>query len=207
VRPLVSFALGSCAASILLAGCGGSPPIGAPGVMPQASALAARTDSTNYRVVYSFSGAPDGQNPQAALIAVGRALYGTTAYGGSHDYSSLGAGTVFRVTPNGKENVLHDFGAKGDGTWPFAGLIEVGGALYGTTQQGGANSTCNHSTSGCGAVFSITPSGTEKVLHSFGSGTDGIAPAASLIAVDGTLYGTTMGGGTHERGTVFALKP
>ena len=60
----------------------------------------------------------------------------------------------------------------------------------------------------CGTVFSITTGGTEKVLHSFGKGTDGSNPYAGLIDVNGTLYGTTVYGGAYDYyGTVFSLKP
>jgi hypothetical protein len=39
------YALTSCAAAAMLAGCGGSqPPIGAPGAMPQTSAVATRAE-------------------------------------------------------------------------------------------------------------------------------------------------------------------
>ena len=81
----------------------------------------------------------------------------------------------------------------------MAPLIEIKAMLYCTTSAGGAY--------GGGTVFSITPSGTEKVLHSFGAKGDGAKPIAGLIDVDGTLYGTTEYGGTHGSGTVFALKP
>src|SRR5580704_9980819 len=53
----------------------------------------------------------------------------------------------------------------------------------------------------------------EKVLHSFGSGTDGVEPEVGLIDVNGTLYGTTIYGGTssicggEHCGTVFAINP
>ena len=69
-------------------------------------------------VVHSFSGAPaDGANPQADLVvdASGN-LYGTTYVGGS-----AGAGTVFKLAPNGvggyAEAVLYSFGgvARGRG--------------------------------------------------------------------------------------------
>jgi uncharacterized repeat protein (TIGR03803 family) len=75
----------------------------------------------------------------------------------------------------------------------------VGGTLYGTTAGGGAYEK--------GTVFSMSPTGTEKVLHSFGYGSDGAAPLAGLVKVKGTLYGTTSAGGTYGNGTVFALKP
>ena len=70
---------------------------------------------------------------------------------------------------------------------PRASLIDVNGTFYGTTQNGGY---------GWGTVFSITPSGTETVLYSFGAAPDGETPLASLIDVDGTLYGTTSEGGS-----------
>ena len=54
---------------------------------------------------------------------------------------------------------------------------------------------------------------TEKVLHSFTGGNDGIDPAATLAADSaGNLYGTTAQGGTgtlctNGCGTVFELSP
>lgn len=83
------------------------------------------------------------------------------------------------------------------------------GLLYGTTINGGSG--C--SGLGCGAVYSITTTGTETVLHIFAGTTDGEDPEAGLTVVNGTLYGTTYDGGDlrHEKhyccGTVFALTP
>ena len=50
-----------------------------------------------------------------------------------------------------------------------------------------------------------------KSLYSFKGRKDGAFPEAGLIAANGTLYGTTMGGGgctgfTYGCGTVFALQ-
>jgi uncharacterized repeat protein (TIGR03803 family) len=45
----------------------------------------------------------------------------------------------------------------------------------------------------------------EAVVYSFASGKDGAAPEASLIDVEGTLYGTTYGGGGYDEGTVFSV--
>lgn len=61
-------------------------------------------------------------------------LYGTTVAGGAAN-----AGTVFKLTPLGKEIVLHSFSGGSDGANPYAGVI-IGyrGALYGTTANGGA---------------------------------------------------------------------
>jgi uncharacterized repeat protein (TIGR03803 family) len=45
------------------------------------------------------------------------------------------------------------------------------------------------------------------VLHNFGSRGDGAYPGAALLDVNGTLYGTTVNGGTNDGGTVFSIKP
>lgn len=98
-------------------------------------------------------------------------------------------------------NVLYSFAGtgEGDGKTPEATPVNVNGTLYGTTILGG--------TDGDGIVFSMTPSGTEKVLHSFGASGDGAYPEASLLNVNGTLYGTTMEGGPDSYGTVFSITP
>src|ERR1700729_173621 len=107
--------------------------------------------------------------------------------------------TAERTRPSHRYDVLYSFkGGSSDGDFPFAGLINVKGRLYGTTYSGGAN--------GDGTVFSITQSGKETVLYSFGAGSnDGIYPLASLINVKDTLYSTTYEGGSNDDGTVFAI--
>jgi uncharacterized repeat protein (TIGR03803 family) len=103
------------------------------------------------------------------------------------------------------DKVLYDFkGGSADGEYPWAGLLAVNGEFYGTTQTGG--------TSGFGAVFRITRSGKERVLHSFTGPPDGTGPYAGLIDVNGALYGTTLTGGgsgcsSAGCGTVFSVKP
>ena len=162
-----------------------------------------RSQAQTETVLYSFgSTVTDGYSLFAGLVMDKDGnLYGTTLYGGAG-----GAGTVFKVTPSGKETILHGFTYfTGDGVEPSAGLIlDQEGNLYGTTFQGGANNL--------GAVFELTSDGTETVLYSFGSQSgDGTYPAASLtMDKRGNLYGTTQhGGGTTNCyqgcGTVFKL--
>lgn len=93
-------ALSICAVAASLAACGGSqPPIVPPGAMPQSR------DSTSYTVLYSFrSSGDDGEVPYAGLIDVNGRFYGTTVDGGKY-----GSGTVFSISPTGKEHVLHSF--------------------------------------------------------------------------------------------------
>jgi uncharacterized repeat protein (TIGR03803 family) len=151
-------------------------------------------------VLHSFGSGSDGLSPTTPLVDVSGTLYGTTREGGA--YGGLGRdGTVFSITTSGVEKVLHSFGSGTDGLNPEAGLTDINGTLYGTTQNGGAN-TCpvNGAKPGCGTVFSITPDGTERVLYSFnGKGTDGYFPEAGLTEVNGTLYGTTFSGGAYNR--------
>jgi uncharacterized repeat protein (TIGR03803 family) len=159
------------------------------------------TPSGTETTVHNFSGYPnDGQRPVAALLDLNGTLYGTTSEGGA-----TGTGTVFRITRGGREKVIYSFGSyPPDGAIPYASLISVDGTLYGTTYDGGTNYCRGSGIFGCGTVFSVTPSGMEKVLHSFGGG-DGEHPVASLLNVNGTLYGTTPAGGANDEGTVFSL--
>ncbi len=128
--------------------------------------------------LYSFgSHAGDGGFPEASLTTLNGTLYGTTANGGAH----RNRGTVFSITPQGVETVLHSFGKAGDGAFPGAGLLNVRGIFYGTTEGGGAN--------GFGTVFSIGRHGSEKVIYSFGNlASDGQYPSGDLVNVNGTLY-------------------
>ncbi len=150
--------------------------------------------SGSEKVVYSFAGASDGIMPEGGLIDVGGYLYGTTNSGGTS-----GKGTVFRLDRAGREVVIYSFKGAPDGSGPADTLIDVSGTLYGTTTGGGRFS------SALGTAFSITTSGAETVLHSFGSGSDGSIPFASLVNVNGNLYGTTYAGGKQGNGTVFLL--
>ena len=153
------------------------------------------TKAGDLKIVYSFRGKKygDGSRPAAGLINVSGTLYGTTTDGGQPHKCHSGCGTVFKVTLAGVETVVYRFEDGGDGAYPFADLINVGGTLYGTTWGGGGSTNCG--SDGCGTVFKVTKAGAEKVVYSFGGGNDGAHPAAGLINVGGTLYGTTTDGG------------
>jgi len=152
-------------------------------------------------VLYRFcaeTNCTDGEFPLGSMVIDKEGnLYGTTYQGGANAY-----GTVFRLTPDGKETVLHSFGAPGDGKFPEAGLVfDQAGNLYGTTYQGGAHAY--------GTVFRLTPDGKETILYSFCARencADGEGPQAGLVFDQkGSLYGTTLGGGIQLHGTVFKL--
>ncbi len=83
----------------------------------------------------------------------------------------------------------------------YSGIVAQGrdGNLY-STAAGGEN--------GAGAVFQITPAGTEKVLYSFDGATHGSLPYGGVtLGTDGNFYGTTYAGGTTGYGTVFKITP
>src|SRR5579863_4847886 len=93
-----------------------------------------------------------------------------------------GCGTVYRISSSGSDTVLHSFGKSSvDGNFPLGGLISVNGTLYGTTDGGGIY---QGTSGGGGAVYSITSSGSETLLHSFGSGTDRASPQGDLLEVN-----------------------
>ena len=111
------------------------------------------TTAGDETVVYRFQGGSDGGEPEARLLDVDGTLYGTTRVGGgSTNCGTYGCGTVFEVTKAGSVNLIHTFGGTTDGSFPQAGLIDVGGALYGTT-SGGISTNCS---GGCGSVFSLS---------------------------------------------------
>ena len=86
------------------------------------------------------------------------------------------------------------------GATPWAGLINIGPLLYGTTQYGGASNE--------GVVYKITTGGVEKPIHSFAGPPDGAYPTGPVLRVVACscLYGTTQSGGTSNKGTIFASK-
>jgi uncharacterized repeat protein (TIGR03803 family) len=162
-----------------------------------------------YRILYKFQGniysQRDGIFPGGNLIAVKDRLYGTTAEGGDLNYSLCGderffsgCGTVFEVNTSGEEQVLYRFVGGNDGFFPTAGLLNLDGTLYGTTSAGGGLPCKKLYGRLCGTVFSIGATGQERVLHVFAGRPDGAAPSASLIAVNGSIYGTTERGGTFR---------
>jgi uncharacterized repeat protein (TIGR03803 family) len=145
-------------------------------------------------VLYNFTG-PDGSNPTSNLIMDAKGdLYGTTEFGGDTSncvgLSYAGCGVVFKLSGT-KETVLYRFTGGADGAWPLAGVIMgAGGALYGTTNTGGAW--------GGGVAFKLVDK-KETVLHNFCSENnckDGTYLIAGLtMDATGNLYGTTVYGG------------
>ncbi len=148
--------------------------------------------------LYSFAGPPnDGSRPRYGVIRDSQGnLFGTTEYGGPPCAisGSVGCGTVFRLSLDGTETILHSFaGGTNDGAYPMGGLLEdAAGNLYGVARAGGST--------GNGVVFKLSPDGTETVLYSFlGPPGDGATPMGTLIQDgSGNFYGTTQNGGANS---------
>jgi uncharacterized protein (TIGR03437 family) len=186
-----------------------------------------------YVSIYSTSGPPSGQvlslsppvggsnhawtalwnftdaQPDSLAVGGGGTLYGTAAGGvsssGSQTYS------VWSLTPPAtpgapwSESTLYSFTAASAGNGISLLTVGSNGTLYGVAY------TIPCGNMYCGAIFSLTPPAAagaawaETTLYSFtGGGVTG--PEYLVIAGDGTLYGTTRGGGAAGLGTVFRLK-
>jgi uncharacterized repeat protein (TIGR03803 family) len=115
-----------------------------------------RLDGSAFTKMYEFQGGVmgtpangDGARPVGALlVATDGNLYGTTSLGGSYtQVYPKGDGTIFRITPAGAYTLLQSLGSvAGDASHPVTALtMGKDGAIYGTADNGGANST--------GAIF------------------------------------------------------
>lgn len=153
-------------------------------------------------VLYSFTA--DHYRPAAGVFLDSSG----TLYGTASD-NSAGPGAVFSLKPNSKggwtESVVHTFGGKGDGAFPWSDLVpDAAGNLYGTTYVGGAHDY--------GIIYKLTRmSGggwKETVFHSFNY-RDGANPAQDPVTFDGSgnlFVATSCGGLEGYCGLGVAIK-
>jgi uncharacterized repeat protein (TIGR03803 family) len=158
------------------------------------------------RNLYQFGGrAGDAQDPNALTLGSGGVLFGTSEAGGT-----AGAGAVFELTRSSSgawsETVLYSFLPGDDGVTPVAAVtLGGGGHLFGTTLAGGSDSQ--------GTVFRLKPPAVsggawmKTILHNFTNSPDGSGPFGNLLLSGGTLYGTTLNGGTSSAGVAFSVVP
>lgn len=173
-------------------------------------------------VLHSFTNHADGANPTAGMI-MDRAgnLYGTTsaantaATNSAFELKSMNSGWLLKP--------LADFDYNGRGAYGYAlttkPVIGPDGALYAAAQEGG-NDNCFPGPVDCGTVIRLQPQAracgsvlcfwNPTVLYYFNGNLDGSLPAQIVFGADGSIYGTTLEGGTgcsggNGCGTVYKL--
>jgi len=156
----------------------------------------------NEEVLYTFKDLGTGIHPTSeVLLDSAGNLYGTTFIGGQFGY-----GVVYQLSQvdgSWAYNVIHDIGSNSEGGEPFGGLVmDSAGNLFGATSIGG--------TGGGGVIFELSRMGEGwnfQVLYNIGTNkSDGSGPYGTLIMdPSGNLFGSTVGGGANDGGTVFEL--
>lgn len=184
------FLTGICALAIVPSSCSSD-------VSPHADGAFTRRTSSSpaaFSVVFRFPSTGTAKYPFGKLLLDHGALFGV-----SRRYNSGDA--LYAIYPNGSNfTIIHTFQMQSDGLDANGDIISYGNGIYGTTENGGAK--------GFGALFEFDlTSGTERVVHSFGSGSDGKIPSGGLLAYDGWLYGVTARGGTNHQGTLYRINP
>jgi len=157
------------------------------------------------KFLYSFRGGRDGKQPYGVAQYHGT-FYGTTEFGGNNagECGGFGCGVVFAISLSGSERVIYKFRGNKDGFSPRAAPIALGSMLYGTTAYGGGTGC----TTGCGTLYSVTPSGSERVLHAFIGNSDGSTPIAAPYVFGKSLYGTAVElSGSGSGGIVYQFTP
>ena len=188
------------------------------------------TSTAEMTTLYTFQGGTDGAYPNGGVIGPfptsvqndAYYLLGTTGGGGGTGATcDGGCGTVFAInvslSSQGQtvsETQLHAF-SETDGAIPISGLTRAAGGAWGTTSEGGPNSS--------GTLFEVqitshidyTTLMYVPIYDFLGSPGDGAGPMTGLGADSaGNLYGMTAAGGENQNagldegaGTLFKFIP
>jgi uncharacterized repeat protein (TIGR03803 family) len=153
-------------------------------------------------ILHSFQGqsGSDGGVPYGGLVAdTAGNFYGAATEGGGS-----GGGTVFELSP-------------GTGGWSFSVLGSVPGwSISGTFREvllapNGTIYAATHCDGyGAGSLYQLTKSGsswTYTLLYNINGSSDGAYSVSNLLLKGNTIYGTTIYGGAHGNGTVYAYTP
>ena len=164
-------------------------------ILPLLLASEPLSAQTNFRVVHAFTGS-DGSQPYGGLFRdAGGNLYGTTLLGGNT------YGTVFKIDPSGNLTNLYTFlGFSGDDGYPYGGVVQdASGNIFGTDQ--GIPGTSQQ-----GLIFKLNSTNQLSVIHYFHGYSEGAYPDSDLVMDNaGNTYGTTIGGGSQNCGTLFKV--
>ncbi len=154
-------------------------------------------------VLHAFNGYGGAHPLDITELADDNSIYGVAQSGGHYAH-----GVVFQLSKLRHKwayRVIYAFMGGDDGAAPVGLRFDrQTGAIYGTTANGGAFEQ--------GVMFKLTNTGgdwSESVLHSFGAVGDGGNPLSrpTIDPQTGVLYGTTLNGGTHNGGVVYAVTP
>lgn len=147
------------------------------------------SDLTSFKLIHNFSGS-DGARPWAGVILGNDGML----YGNCYLGSTGNGGNVYKLNTNGTAFDAFYIPNGGPGSAAMSGLMQGSDSLlYGV---------------GAGFAYSIdTSGGNLNVIHHFNSPAEGDVDCPLVRAADGTLYGTSMGGGEYGLGNVFKLSP
>lgn len=139
--------------------------------------------------VFPFGGVIEGEPGK---------LYGTALKGGAN-----GDGILYSIDFYGRYfTVLADFDEATTGASSRHPLLKAkNGKIYGISEEGG--------TSDAGTIFSYDPvTATLSTEFNFNGNSTGKTPVTSLVqGFDGSLYGTSLRGGSHDQGILYRFNP
>ena len=161
------------------------------------SVIASNAHAQTFQPLAAMEAPP--REPAGRLLQIADGVFlGTSEFGGAFD-----KGTIYVLFRRGDGTwgafVVHSFYGP-EGMHPRAGLIRASdGNYYGTAPAGGSDAS--------GTVYRMTPTGRVTLLHDFaGTITSGAGPHGPVVeAPDGSLWGTTEGGGPMNTGTIFRV--
>jgi hypothetical protein len=177
-------------------------------LLPPLTAASATANSFwTYKQLYQFGIGNDGTYPHKFVFDGSGNIFGVTGRGGTFN-----EGTVYELSPSAQgwtETILYNFEGGTDGLIPKEVVLDDGGNLYGTTEQGG-NPGC-YPFAGCGTIFELTRSGsswTKATLYSFNQNTDSGYPGPLMRDSAGNLFGATSQTGPDSfLGGIWELSP
>jgi uncharacterized repeat protein (TIGR03803 family) len=155
------------------------------------------TSAGQFVVIYSYDDTEFGGGMVAPVQGANGNFYVTFLTGGANGFGSL-----TEVSPHGALLNVFSFDGATEGKYPVGTVAQgADGNFYGTTDQAGAVPG--------GVLFKVDANLDYTVLQDFGAiaggGTD---PESGLVlATDRNLYGSTLGGGSRNLGTIYRVTP
>lgn len=148
-----------------------------------------------YSRIANFGHDSLGMYPSGELLLASNGLmYGLTASGGIYN-----SGTLYCFDPISQNiRTLTNFNGASTGAMPRGGLIQASnGLLYGVSSNGGSQNK--------GVLFQFDlASDSLAVVANFGLAPNSEYPFNTLVqALNGKLYGLSIGGGSQNNGTIF----